>query len=109
AYQGLGQCRGRSEAELAAWLRQILANQLADAVRAFGPGMRDLARERPLQAGLDESSARLEAWLAASQSSPSQHVVRQEQLLLLARALAELPADHPPAAQPKHLPPPPAP
>jgi RNA polymerase sigma-70 factor (ECF subfamily) len=93
AYQGLGQFRGRSDAELAAWLRQILANTLADAVRAFGPGMRDLARERPLQAALDESSARLDALLAASQSSPSQHAVRQEQLLLLARALAELPAD----------------
>src|SRR5260370_41925471 len=62
AYQALGQFRGRSEAEWAAWLRQILARNLARAVRDFGRARRDLARDQSLQAALDTSSARLEAW-----------------------------------------------
>jgi RNA polymerase sigma-70 factor (ECF subfamily) len=93
AHANIGQLRGRSDAELIAWLRQILANQLAEAVRRFGTEARDLGRERSLQADLDESSARLEAWLAADQSSPSQRVLREERLLRLGQALAELPAD----------------
>ncbi len=74
-----------------AWLRRILANNLADEVRKLGTRKRDLTRERSLDAALDASSARLEQWLAAEQSSPSAHLVRQEQALHLATALAQLP------------------
>jgi RNA polymerase sigma-70 factor (ECF subfamily) len=91
AYQALGQFRGHSEAEWAAWLRQILARTLAQALRDFGRAKRDLAREQSLQAALDASSARLEAWLAADQSSPSQRAERAEQALRLAEALEQLP------------------
>jgi RNA polymerase sigma-70 factor, ECF subfamily len=91
AYQALGQFRGRSETERAAWLRQILARNLAQAVRDFGRARRDLAREQSLQAAVDASSARLEAWLAADQSSPSQRAQQSEQALRLAEALEQLP------------------
>jgi RNA polymerase sigma-70 factor, ECF subfamily len=85
------QFRGRTEAERAAWLRQILARNLLDALRAFGRAKRDVAREHSLEAALDQSSQRLEAWLAAEQSSPSQRLQRHEQAVQLADALAELP------------------
>jgi RNA polymerase sigma-70 factor (ECF subfamily) len=83
--------RGQTEAELAAWLRQILARTLAHAVRDFGRDCRDVARERPLQEAVEASSARVEAWLAAEQSSPSEQAQRNEERLRLAEALAALP------------------
>jgi RNA polymerase sigma-70 factor (ECF subfamily) len=91
AHQALAQFRGRSEGELAAWLRQILARNLARAVRDFARAKRDLAREQPLEAALADSSARLGAWLAAEQSSPSQRAARNEEALRLAEGLEQLP------------------
>src|SRR5437588_9631258 len=81
AYQGLSDFRGGTDAELTAWLRRILARNLAHAVRDLGRGKRDVARERSLEAVVDASSARLAAWLAAEQSSPSEQAVRSEQLV----------------------------
>jgi RNA polymerase sigma-70 factor (ECF subfamily) len=103
AHRKRGQFRGHSEAELAGWLRQMLAYAIADALRAAGRAKRDAGRERSLEAALDESSARLEAWLAADQPSPSQQAARQEQLVRLAEALARLPEDQRRAVELKHL------
>src|SRR5262249_52794144 len=103
AHQNLAQFRGQSEAELAAWLRQILAHNLADALRARGRAKRDVARQRSLEAALEESSGRLEAWLAADQSSPSQRADRNEQVLRLAQALAQLPEPQREAVVWRHL------
>jgi len=50
-----------------------------------------VAREQPLEAALADSSARLDAWLAAEQSSPSQRAARNEEALRLAEALERLP------------------
>jgi RNA polymerase sigma-70 factor, ECF subfamily len=91
AYQALPQFRGTSDGERAAWLRQILARALANALRDFGRAKRDVALERSLEAALDASSMRLGTWLAAEQSSPSQQAARQEDSVRLAEAMAKLP------------------
>jgi RNA polymerase sigma-70 factor, ECF subfamily len=91
AHRKRDQFRGNCEAEMAGWLRQLLAFNLADAARAAGRAKRDVGRERSLEAALDESSARLGAMLAADQSTPSQAAGRHEDAVLLARALTRLP------------------
>jgi len=91
AHQALGQFRGASTAEQAAWLRQILARTLANAIRDYTRAKRDVTLERSLQTSLEQSSARLEAWLVANEASPSEMAQRNEQLLGLAQAMSGLP------------------
>jgi RNA polymerase sigma-70 factor (ECF subfamily) len=102
AHQARGQFRGTTSGELAAWLRRILARTLADALRDLHRGKRDAARERSLEAALDDTSCRLELWLAAEQTSPSMRADRSERLLELAEALADLPDDQREALVLKH-------
>src|SRR5262245_17964497 len=89
AHEARGQFRGHTAAQKAAWLRQILARVLANAVRDMNCAKRDVNRERSLEEALEASSARLEGWLADKQSSPSERVERHEHLLRLAEALAQ--------------------
>jgi RNA polymerase sigma-70 factor (ECF subfamily) len=100
AHQNREQFRGGTDGERAAWLRRILANTMIDAARKY---QRELAVEHGLERALDDSSARLEAWLAADQLSPSEVVSRQEQLLRMAGALAQLPDDQRQAVELHHL------
>ncbi len=91
AAQALEQLRSRGQEEVLAWLRRALANNLRDEFRRVTAGKRDLGRERSLEVALDESASRLDAWLAADQTSPSRHAQRQELNLRLAAALEQLP------------------
>jgi RNA polymerase sigma-70 factor (ECF subfamily) len=93
AYQSLERMQGWDEAQKAAWLRRALANNLADEIRKLRTEARDVCREQSLDAGLEESSARLAAWLAADQSSPSERAQHNEQSVRIALALERLPAD----------------
>jgi RNA polymerase sigma-70 factor (ECF subfamily) len=104
AHEKQDQLRGVSEEELTAWLRRILANTVIDGLRRFGGEGRDVGRERPLETVLEQSSARLEALLAAdTASSPAQRTIHQEQLLRLAGALEQLPEDQRIAVEMHHL------
>ena len=93
AYRNRQQFRGQTQAEMAGWLRQILANNIGGALRAAHRPKRDLGREVSLQSALDTSSMHLEAFLAAEQSSPSMKAQKQEDMVHLANSLDQLPED----------------
>lgn len=85
----------RGTTELVAWLRRILAGQLALTMRRFlGTKSRDVALERELGVQLDQSSDSMDRDLADSISTPSQRASRREQAVLLVDALAKLPDDY---------------
>lgn len=95
AHRDFAAFRGGTVAELTAWLRQILARNLANQVRRYrGTRGRDVRLERGLADALDRSSDRLAATLAAPSGSPSQAAARGEAAVLLAEALARLPEDY---------------
>lgn len=92
AHENLHQFRGSSGAEMAKWLSQILAHNVADAARALTRKKRDVRRERALEATSESSDWGPEQWLSAQQSTPSLRVSRNEQLQRLHEALQQLPA-----------------
>lgn len=95
AHRQFERFRGRTEAELLAWLRKILAGQIALVLRKYlGTKGRDVNLERELAVQLDQSSQAMDVGLAASYSTPSQHAARREQAVLLAEALDKLPEDY---------------
>lgn len=103
AHQNLPQFRGSSDAELAAWLRQILSRNALNVVRDFRTGKRDIKREVQIAQRIEQSSMRLDNFLAAQQSTPSQQLVRNEQSLRLIDAIYQLPEDQRTAVIQKHL------
>jgi len=95
AHRQIGRFRGTSEAELLAWLRRILAGQIALLLRRYlGTKGRDVKLERELGVQLDQSSQAMDGGFIATLSTPSQHASRREQAVLLAEALRELSEDH---------------
>ena len=95
AHRHFAQFRGRSEAELAGWLRQILANSLADLVRRYqATEARQVGRERSLEELLNASSAAMGRLLVGGGPSPSESAERREMGVVLADALSELGHDH---------------
>jgi RNA polymerase sigma-70 factor, ECF subfamily len=93
AHESRAQFRGTTEGEWLAWLRVILASALAGVWRRLSTQARDSGRERSLEAELERSAVRMEGLLAADQTSPSEGVVRGEELLRLTHAVARLPED----------------
>ncbi|MBI5761621.1 MAG: sigma-70 family RNA polymerase sigma factor [Planctomycetales bacterium] len=95
AVRAFPQFRGSTEAELAAWLRQILAHALAHEIRRYhGVQKRDVSLEVSLNAELVQSSQRLGTLLAESWPSPSQQAAQRELDVLLADVLTRLPDDY---------------
>jgi len=103
AHQKQSEFKGGTAAAFAAWLRTMLAHNLADAVRGRRRRKRDHRLERSIEAALEESSARLGAALAQADPSPSERARTAEQLARLADALERLPADQREAVTLHHL------
>jgi RNA polymerase sigma-70 factor (ECF subfamily) len=93
ALEKLDQFRGESDGELIRWLQRILDNIVKDKIRAAYAQQCDIRREQPMEAAVNESSLRLDKFLEADQSSPSERAERAEELVRLAAALDQLPPD----------------
>jgi RNA polymerase sigma-70 factor (ECF subfamily) len=103
AHRDWGAFRGKSEAELLAWLKTILTRNLLNVARHYGAKKCDVGRELSLQAQIDQSSARLDKFLASGEASPSQYALHQERVQQLATALSQLLDDERTAVTLKHF------
>ena len=92
-----------SEDERVPWLRRVFAHNLLDEIRKFRTQRRDVDRERSIQQSLENSASRVNDWLAAEQSSPSRKLMRSEDSVRLAKALACLTAEQREAIELHHL------
>ena len=91
AHQDWDQFKGKNEAQLVAWLKQILRNRLIDMARHWKGQKRDLGRDVDLQQRVEDSFRQVDDWLAASQTSPSMAAHGNEMLVILSTAVEQLP------------------
>jgi RNA polymerase sigma-70 factor (ECF subfamily) len=101
AYRARDQFQGQTEPELAAWLRTIFNDVLANALRPCSTQKMDASRL--LSEVLASSSMQAEALPENRQLPPEERAVHNEQLLALAAALAGLPDDERAVLEMKHL------
>jgi RNA polymerase sigma-70 factor (ECF subfamily) len=89
AQRDFGRFAGRTEAELLAWLRQILVNNLANVTRAYrDTQMRDVSREVPLA---QVPAQELLGSAPFQTETPSAQASAREQAERVDRALGQLP------------------
>jgi RNA polymerase sigma-70 factor (ECF subfamily) len=88
AQRDFGRFRGRTHAELMAWLRRILVHNILNLHDHFlATGKRQASREMPLARGPDSSGQELEAGI----ESPSRQAIIHEESLAMQEALDRLP------------------
>jgi RNA polymerase sigma-70 factor (ECF subfamily) len=93
AHRDFAHFHGNTEAELLAWLRCLLLNNVANFARGYrSTEKRQVRREVPLGGG--DSSSGGEAGLAADTRSPSMEAMAREKAEAVARALERLPEDY---------------
>ncbi|HNU26969.1 MAG: sigma-70 family RNA polymerase sigma factor [Planctomycetes bacterium] len=93
AHRSLDRFRGKTDVQIAAWLRKILTRSLYNAVRDHQCARRDLRREKSIEELLARSSATLETFSNLARFSPSSLAAKNERLLNVADAFAVLPDD----------------
>jgi len=103
AHQAIRQLERMSPAQQHGWLRRAMSNNLVDELRRLGSAMRNVGREQSLDVGLEESSARLAAWVASDDPTPSAQAIQNEQLIRLTEVLPRLPDDQRRAVELHHL------
>ena len=90
AHRDFAGFRGKTEAELRAWLKMILTHNLLTEARRYGTDKRNAGSEVSLQDQMDQSSVLLHRQLVAEQTSPSVKLMKQERSEQLADALLKL-------------------
>jgi len=92
---------GNTEREFTAWITQILRNTIIDTARKHGGEARDVARDEPLQTQDGASTIWYEP--AADSLTPSQKLIKGEQVLQLFAAMDALPQEQRTAVRLRHL------
>jgi RNA polymerase sigma-70 factor (ECF subfamily) len=92
AQQDFAQFHGDSDAELRAWLRRLLLNNVANFTRGYRAGKRQVGREVALEPG--NASDAPAGQVPADISSPSGQAAAHEQAEALQQALERLPEDY---------------
>lgn len=93
AHRDFGQFEGKTEAELAGWLAQILRNNLANLAQRYRQTeKRRVDREISLENMDQESDKRMQ--VPSPIETPSGQVLRQEMASAMEGALKRLPADY---------------
>jgi RNA polymerase sigma-70 factor (ECF subfamily) len=93
AHRDFAHFQGNTEAELLAWLRCLLLNNVANFARAYrATGKRQVGLEVPLETG--DSSRAGQTGFVADTPSPSTEAMAHEKAEAVARALARLPEDY---------------
>lgn len=103
AHRDLAGFRGKTDAELRAWLKMILTNNVTNVARHYGTLKRGVGREVSLEQDFEQSSAQLVGQLIADQTSPSMKLMKQERSEQLADALLRLLEDERTAVVLKHF------
>ena len=95
AFRDFERFGGNSEQEWLAWLKRILAHNVADFVRRYrGTAKRQARREVPIRSPQDSTHAFGAAEPAAPGPTPSQEFLQIDNELRVTAALAQLPADY---------------
>jgi RNA polymerase sigma-70 factor (ECF subfamily) len=102
AVQYFKQFQGTTPEEFTAWIRQVLRSVISNVVRDNRAAKRDISREKPMV--IQAADASVSWWQpTASQTSPSQRVVRGEEAIRLTQAVQHLPPEQRDAVRLRHF------
>jgi RNA polymerase sigma-70 factor (ECF subfamily) len=93
AHRDQAHFQGESPAQMAGWLRGILAHNVQNALRDLRRAKRDVAKETVLDPALDRSGLDTPSWMAAPGNTPSEIAAGGERMLALSEGLQSLPDD----------------
>ncbi len=102
AFRDIGKFNGQTEAELMAWLRRLVACNLADLVRTHHAEKRDINRQQ-FGRTLSQSSQHLSELANRSHMEVGGAMSKQEAMIMLSDSLARLPDDYREVIVMRHL------
>ncbi len=102
AVKYFSQFQGNTAEEFTAWIRKVLRSVISNAARDHGAAKRDVKKEQGF--GQNNNQASVSWWEpAASQTTPSQRVVKGEEAIRLTNAVQQLPQAQRETVQLRHF------